>query len=347
MDTRFFVTGLNHLETSVQCRERLVRADSSLEDSFRRLRIDAGLTQAVLLSTCSRLEVYGWSSDPAAARARTAAWFIERAGLEARRHLDERVGGDALAHLFRVTAGLESWILGETEILSQVRKAYSAAVAAGAVGAEFHRIFQSAVAAGKAARAATGIQDGIHSIGGAAALLARRIFGERDSGRVVVFGAGEAAQAVCRHLAAKDFNRLLIANRTRERAEELARLIGGQAASFEEGLGALAEADAAVFSVSSSGPVLERAELERRLAGRHRPIFLIDLGLPRNVDPECASLPDVFLYGLDDLKDVVARSMERKAGVKKEAEAVVRQAAADCILQLEKARRRREAAPAA
>jgi glutamyl-tRNA reductase len=347
MTAGFIEIGINHLDAPVSSRERLAASAACVQDSLRSLRAEAELEQVVLLSTCSRFEVFAYCARPEKARADVAAWLARRGGEEIRPYLRERSGPAAVEHLFRVAAGLESWILGESEILGQFKKAYQTASAAGFTGAELNRLFQSAVAAGKAARARTGIADGIHSIGGAAALLARRIFGEEKRGTVCIFGAGEAAETVGRHLAAKNFRDILVANRTRERAEELARAIGGSAVSFEEGLGLLGEIDVAVLSVSSPEPIIKEAALRGRGVPRGRSLFLIDLGLPRNAAPGCAALPGVFVYDLDDLKNVVAQSMERKSGAVREAEVVVREAAADCLLQFEKARARRGAAVSA
>jgi glutamyl-tRNA reductase len=242
-------------------------------------------------------------------------------------------------HAFRVAAGLESWILGESEILSQVKKAYQEALAAGFTGPALNRIFQSALAAGKAARARTGIQNGVHSIGGAAAILAQRIFGPEKRGSAVVFGAGQAAEAVCRHLAAKNFSDIVVVNRTTSRAQELARAVGGRSVAFDEGLALLSRAEVAVFSTSCSRPLIDASGLKTLLASRRQPLFLIDLGMPRNVAPDCASLPGVFLYDLEDLKSVVADSVARKAGAKDEAETIIEQAVQDCARQFAKAGR--------
>ena len=339
--------GFSHLLAPLACRERAMVPEARVAEVLREVAAAIGADEAVLLSTCSRLEVFAASRDPERTLTLARAWFVARAGAEIQACLRERRGEDALLHLFEVTAGLDSWIIGESEILGQVKRAYETARGAGLTGPALNRSFQSAVAAGKAARTKTGIQQGIASIGGAAALLARSIFGERQDGSTVVFGAGEAAQATARHLAAKNFSKVFVANRTVERARELAAEIGGLGVSFDEGMRLLGQAEIAVFSISCDRPILDAAGLRVATAGRRRPLFLVDLGLPRNVAAECAGLPDVYLYNLDDLKGVVARSVAGKAGEREKAQLLVAEAARDCAAELEKADVRRAAAAGA
>lgn len=333
-----FQIGISHLLAPLAARERVAVAGADVESAVLALKRELGLSEAVLLSTCSRLELYGMGGDPERALDAARLWFIGRAGLEIEPALVSRTGGEALSHLFRVAAGLDSWIVGESEILGQVKRAYEAARAAAATGPALNRAFQSALAAGKAARSQTAIQNGVHSIGGAAAMLARTIFGLRDDGAIVVFGAGEAAEAAVRHLSAKNFRRISVANRTTEKAEALAARVGGQGVSFERGLELLAEVEVAVLSTASRSAVLEPAALSaimRRRGGRS--LFLVDLGMPRNADPACGAIPGVFLYDLESLKDVVARSVAGKAGEKEKAEELVARAASACAAEIDKA----------
>ena len=329
--------GIDHLSAPIRFRERLAACGADLGRTLSELRDEAALEEVAALSTCSRFEVYARVAADQPSRALLRAWFDRKLGPGSRDCVLERRDHDSVRHAFRVAAGLDSWILGESEILGQVKKAYQTALAAGFTGPLLNRVLQSAVAAGKKARAQTGIQDGIHSIGGAAAVLAQRIFGPAKRGSALVFGAGQAAEAVCRHLAAKNFDDVIVANRTRERAADLARRVGGRPAAFEEGLELLSRVEVAVFSTSCSRPVVDKAALRARLQGRGRPVFLIDLGLPRNVAPDCAALSGVFLYDLEDLKGVAAESVARKAPAKQAAETIVESAALECARQLEKA----------
>lgn len=336
--------GFSHLLAPLACRERATITEERFAAVLRGLREALGAEETVLLSTCCRLELYAVAADPEEALQRARTWFLTRAGAEVGPCLLSTRGEGTLTHLFSVAAGLDSWIIGESEILGQVKRAYEKARLVGTTGPVLNRAFQSAAAAGKAARAKTGIQQGIHSIGGAAALLARSIFGEKADGTTVVFGAGEVAQATARHLCAKDFSQVFVANRTVERAETLAREVGGTAVAFEAGLELLTRAEVAVFSVTCTEPVLTAGVLRQRLAGRGRPLFLLDLGLPRNVAAECAGLPGVYLYNLDDLKGVVARSLAGKSGEREKAALLVADAARACAAELEKAVARRATA---
>ncbi|MDE2491205.1 MAG: glutamyl-tRNA reductase [Elusimicrobia bacterium] len=339
--------GFSHLLAPLSCRERAMVAEAEVARTLKGLAAELGAREAVLLATCSRLELYAAADDPAEILSRARSWFLARAGAEVGPSLSSWRGEEALAHLFKVASGLDSWIIGESEILGQVKRAYETARAAGLTAATLNRAFQSAAAAGKSVRAETGIQQGVHSIGGAAALLARSIFGESSGGATVIFGAGEAARAAARHLAAKNFSKIYVANRTVEKARALASEIGGLGVGLDEGLRLLGTAEIGVFSVSCERPVLEAAALERLTAGRRRPLFLLDLGLPRNVAADCAGLSDTYLYNLDDLKGVVARSVAGKAVERSRAQALAAQAARDCAAELDKAAARRLAAAAA
>ncbi|MBI3287955.1 MAG: glutamyl-tRNA reductase [Elusimicrobia bacterium] len=329
-----FVIGINHLRASVSCRERVAVPREELLETLRYLRHWAGLDELVIVSTCSRVEAICLGNVEAASLVRE--WFANRTGAEDAGALYERRGAQAVEHVFRVAAGLDSWILGEAEILAQVKQAYHFALDHALTGRVLNRVLQSALAAGKAVRGRTGLQNGIHSIGGAAALLARRIFGELRAGTVVVFGAGQAAEAVVRHLAAKNFKDVVVANRTLEKARAVAGPLGARAVSFEEGIGLLARAEVAVFAAAGPKALLTEETLRSLAAPRRRPLFLIDLGLPRNVEEGCARVPETYLYDLDDLQGIVQESMGRKASEKEKAEALAAEAARDCCVEFAK-----------
>jgi glutamyl-tRNA reductase len=345
-----FVVGLNHLNASVSSREKAVVSSSDLPAILKQLQALVPLDEGVILSTCSRVDIFAVCADPRKGREVVRAWFTGRAGAEIQASLYEHEGDDALRHLFRVASGLDSWIIGETEILAQVKKAYQSALAGGFTRRNLNRAFQSAIAAGKDVRSATGIQNGIHSIGGATALMAKRIFGDKAGGGIVVFGAGQTAEAVVRHLAAKKFDRIVVANRTVANALAIAEKIGGTAATLDEGLALLDQVEVAVFSASVSEPLLTAELMAAMLPRRRKPLFLVDLGVPRNVSPACAKLDSVYLYDLDDLKRMISDSMEGKLAEKDRAEALTELAVQDCRLEMDKPPRlapvpNREAAP--
>ncbi|MDD5302064.1 MAG: glutamyl-tRNA reductase [Elusimicrobia bacterium] len=348
---RMFVVGLNHLNASVASREKAVVSSTDLPSVLKQLQALVPLDEVVILSTCSRVDIFAICADPSRGRELVRAWFASRAGADIRSSLYEHEGADALRHLFRVASGLDSWIIGETEILAQVKKAYQSALAGGFTRRNLNRAFQSAIAAGKDVRSATGIQNGIHSIGGATAMMAKRIFGDKAGGGIVVFGAGQTAEAVVRHLAAKKFDRIVVANRTVENARAIADNLGGTAVGLDEGLAHLDQAEVAVFSASVSEPLLTSEFLARLLPRRRSPLFLVDLGVPRNVSPACAKLESVYLYDLDDLKRMISDSMAGKLAEKDRAEELSELAMRDCRQEMDKPPRvapaaNREVAPA-
>ncbi|MBI5247587.1 MAG: glutamyl-tRNA reductase [Elusimicrobia bacterium] len=336
---RIFVVGLNHLNAPVASREKAVVSSPDLPKMLEELKALVPLEEVVVLSTCSRVDIFAVCADPRRGREEVSAWFARRAGAGIQSSLYEHEGADALRHLFRVAAGLDSWIIGESEILAQVKKAYQAALAGGFTGRILNRAFQSSIASGKDVRSATGIQNGIHSIGGATALMAKRIFGDAAGGKILVFGAGQTAEAVVRHLAAKKFDRIVVANRTLENAEAVAEKLGGTAVGLEAGLALLNEVEVAVFSTSASERLLTADFLAHARRRGGKPLFLVDLGVPRNVEPACAKLESVYLYDLDDLKRMIFASMEGKHAEKDRAELLAARAAADCALEADKAPR--------
>jgi len=341
---RLFVVGLNHLNASVSTREKAVVAPSELAATLAQLKALVPLEEVVVVSTCSRVEVFAACADPRRGRELVREWFTARAGAEIQPALYAREGADALRHLFRVASGLDSWIIGETEILAQVKKAYQAALAGGFTSRILNRAFQSAIAAGKDVRAATGIQNGIHSIGGATAMMARRIFGDEAGGEILVFGAGQTAETVVRHLGAKKFDRVVVANRTLENARAIADKLGGEAVTLDAGLARLERAEVAVFSASVSEPLLAAPALAGIMSRRRKPLFLVDLGMPRNVDPACAKLESVYLYDLDDLKRMIEESMAGKLAEKDRAEELAAVAAHECRVETDKPPRAARAA---
>ncbi|MBI5201749.1 MAG: glutamyl-tRNA reductase [Elusimicrobia bacterium] len=332
---RIVAVGINHLGAPVACRERAAVPAARVPEALAELQSSLGLAECVILSTCSRVEFFAVLPEGGEPQG-LVDWFAGRVGPEGLSSIYLHRGDAAVRHLFRVASGLDSWIIGESEILAQIKQAYQLAQQNRHTGRHLNRLFQSALAAGKSVRARTGIQNGIHSIGGAAALVAKGIFRE-PGGEVVVFGAGQAAEAVVRHLAAKNFSRISVANRTLERAAAVAGPLGAEALTLEQGLARLEKAEVAVFSLSTEEAWLTREALEPLARGRTRSLFVVDLGLPRNVDPGCAKLDGVYVYDLDDLKRMVRESMDGKSAAKDLAEVLAADEAAKCWTELNKA----------
>lgn len=331
---RIVVVGINHLGAPVACRERAAVSAAALPAVLSELKSRLGLVEVAVVSTCSRVEVAAVLPDGGDPQG-LVEWFALRVGPEGLASVYLKSGLEAVRHLFRVAAGLDSWILGESEILAQLKLAYQAALERKLTGRLLNRVFQSAMASGKSVRARTGIQNGIHSIGGAAALVAKSLFKDLG-GEVVVFGAGQAAEAVARHLAAKNFGRVAVANRTLEKAQAVAGPLGAEALTLEQGIERLRTAEVAVCSLGVDTPWLNAALLAPLARGRSRSLFLVDLGLPRNVDPGCSGVDGVYVYDLDDLKEMVRSSMDGKAAARDLAEVLSREDARRCWVELTK-----------
>lgn len=330
------VVGLNHATAPVAVREAVSPRPYESGRLCGAVRAALGLRDAVVLATCSRFEVY--ASVSAAELPGALDWFSARAGRDIRDMLYVRRGSEAVLHLFRVAAGLDSWVLGETEILGQVKAAYQAACAERTAGRAAHLAFQRALYIGKKVRNETGIVGGINSIGGAACVLAKCIFSDLKDKRILVFGAGTMAAATVRHLCAKGITGVWVANRSLEKAQALAADLGGVAMPLAEGLSRLGEADVAVFSTASDRFLLDAArarELARERGGRS--LFLVDLALPRNVDPEAAKVDGICLYDIDDLSRLVRESLARRECDLSGAEALVREEGAECWARLQSA----------
>jgi glutamyl-tRNA reductase len=310
---KIFVAGLSYRTTPVEVRERLAVHRSRLQCSGCRLKLRGGLDEVVLLSTCNRVEIYGVSPW---IHGRVQQLFQELTGsdFDFTPHLYVKEGAEAAAHLFTVASGLDSLVIGETEITGQVKAAYSAAKAAGLVGRKMNRLFQTALSVVKAVRTNTGIGRGATSVGSVAVELAEKIF-DRDlsSKTVMILGAGKMGEACVKHLAKRGAKTVLVANRSVERAEKLATEFGGRAVRLEDSAAALTEADILVSSTGSPDLVLKRADVAKILpARRNRPLVLVDIAVPRDIDPAVATLPNVFLYDIDDLEAVVRENTKNR-----------------------------------
>lgn len=328
MDAQLRVVGLSHLTAAVGVREALAKRPEEAGRFNAVMKDAAGLSDCVVLATCSRFEVYTVTDD--AGEARLKAALEARAGRPLEGALYAHAGPAAARHLMRVAAGLDSWIIGETEILGQAKTAYADACAEKTAGRAQHLAFQRALRVGKRVRSETGIVGGVASIGGAAAVLARRIFSDVAEKKVLVFGAGTMAESTVRHLASKGVRGMWVANRSLEKARALAEALHGEALPLEDGFAKLLEADIVVVSTGAEGWLLDAARLEAAAAARGgRPLFVIDIAMPRNVDPAAAEVPGVYLYDLDDLRRIVDESLAKRKEDCARAESLVESEAAD------------------
>ncbi|MGA0094207.1 MAG: glutamyl-tRNA reductase [Chthoniobacterales bacterium] len=307
-----FCIGINHRTAAVSLRERFAVGEGSMSSLLADLRREASLGEAVVLSTCNRVEVYGLSGDDEAS-ARACADYLQRAaGAEADFYRREQAEG--ARHLFRVVCGLDSMVVGETEILGQVKDAYAVALESGSTGAALNRLFQQAFRVAKQVRTETGITRGAVSVGSVAVELAEKIFGDLAGCRVLLLGAGKAGARVARSLRSRGVRRLILANRTFDRAAELASELEGMALHFDRWKTALNDVDIVISSTAARGRLLAPEELSPLMSARgDRPLFLVDLAVPRDFDPALNGLEGVFLHDIDSLQAMAQRGMQARA----------------------------------
>lgn len=308
--------GLNHRTAPVELRERVSFTREAARLASEQLRSQGVLSETLVLSTCNRSELYGVPpettlspKDSAGAMELFLATFhkIEPAMLNG--SLYRRHDREAVRHLFRVAAGLDSMMLGEAEILGQIREAYRIAVDHGGTGPVLNRMFQSALEVGKRVRAETQISARPMSVAFAGVKLAERIFGSLRSHSALILGAGSTGEQVVAHLRDRGISRLGVANRSRQRATELAERFSAEVVDWHELDAALVWPDLVICSVASSEAVVSRQAVERAMAARsNRSLLFIDLGVPRNVAPGAADLYNVYLYGVDDLQEIVEQN---------------------------------------
>jgi len=324
------LVGVNHERAPLDVRERLAIPNSRLPAALAQLLTETGLSEALLLATCNRVEVWGVERGTAASTA-VARWLGAHGGRAAEalgELLYERRGAAAVAHMASVAAGLESMVVGEPQILGQVKTAHAVAAAHGAVGACLGEAVGQALRIARRVRRETEIGRGAVSVSYAAVELARKIFADLRDHSVVLLGAGEMGGLAARHLAELGVSRLIVVSRTLERAEAVARETGGKAVPFEEFPRHAAGADILICAATAPGALITASQVAGWVAARPRPLFVIDLGVPRNVERGVAGLADVYLYDVDDLKAVVAANRRARARELDRARQLVAQAVA-------------------
>lgn len=310
------VIGLSHRTAPVDIREGVAVLPHALEGVLRRFSAVPKIAECAVLSTCNRSEVYCVTPDIQAARDAVIAEWRERSGLDADalcRHLFVHRDADVARHLFGVASGLDSMVMGEPQIAAQVKEAGAAALSVGTGKTVLNRLFRAATEASKRARTETEIATGAVSISFAAVELAKKIFGDLDGQTALVLGAGEMSELTARHLADNGVKSLSVTSRTLARARDMAMRVGGRAVSWAEGMDNLHRADVIISSTSAETYVLERHHVAAAMQKRkNRSVFLIDIAVPRDIDPAVGDLYNVFLYDLDDLESVVGANLERR-----------------------------------
>ena len=310
----------------MELRERVDFARDGLDRALDALTSRGISREAVVLSTCNRSEVY--AALPSDAEVDRLSRFLgEYHGVphaELARHLYVHRGGDAARHLFRVAAGLDSLVVGEPQVFGQVKAAYTLAADRGFTGALVNRLFHAAFGAGKRVRAETGLSEGAVSISYAAVALAKKIFGSIRGRNVLIAGAGEMASLTGTHLKGQEVGRILVANRTPGAAERLASELQGEAVAWDRLADALVSADVAVTATGASVPVITRELVQHVMRQRPgRALFIIDIAVPRDVDPSAGDLEQVFLYNIDDLQQIVRDNLEKRTAELSRAEAII------------------------
>jgi glutamyl-tRNA reductase len=320
------VVGLNHTTAPVAVRERLAFSDATLAEALAHFR-PPEVQELVILSTCNRVEMYMQTSDVDASVASAVAFVAACHAVPPTQftpHLYQWTELEAVRHLFRVAASLDSLVLGEPQILGQVKAAYLAAQAAGRTGMIFSQLFERALRMAKTIRTETGISDHAVSVSYAAVELAKKIFESLQQRTVMVLGAGDTAELAARHLVSQGVTRVFIANRTSERAFLLAQALQAKAIPWEAFPEHLAYTDIVISSTSAPHPIIAPAMVREALrARRSRPMFFIDIAVPRDVDPAVNTLENVFLYDIDDLHNVVQENRRERQHEALAAEALI------------------------
>lgn len=311
--------GLSHKEAPIAVREQLAIRPDDVPGRLQALRALPGLREALLLSTCNRLEIVAVAASPGAGDD-----LLRQLGPAAAPHALCRHGEAALRHFFRVTASLDSMVVGEAQILGQVKDAAARAQQAGLLGPVLSRALSRALSAAKRVRSETEIARGAVSVSTVAVQLAQKLLGSLPGRTALLLGAGEMAQLAARELKSRGVRELLVASRGATRAEDLAAEVGGVPVSLAEMPALLERADVAICSTAAPQFVVTRELMGRALkARRYRPIFLVDLSLPRNVDPAANQLENVYVYDLDDLERLAAQNRELREGQLSRAEQIV------------------------
>lgn len=326
-----YALGINHKTAPVALREQVAFAPEQVPQALRELATVANVTDAVILSTCNRTEVYFNGSTEQAEQ--VIAWLSEFHQLDSQTmqpHLYLYQQQDAATHLMRVASGLDSLVLGEPQILGQVKQAYSQSRQAGTINPQFERLFQKTFAIAKQVRTETEIGANAVSVAFVAVSLAKQIFGRLDKVSVLLIGAGETIELVARHLKEQGASKLTVANRTYERGLALAEAFGAEVVTLSQVPAVLGRADVVISSTASTLPIIGKGMVEQALKTRkHKPMFLVDLAVPRDIEAQVAELDDAYLYTVDDLQNIIAQNMESRQQAAQQAEQMIAQGVTD------------------
>ncbi|OON41301.1 glutamyl-tRNA reductase [Izhakiella australiensis] len=321
--------GINHKTAPVALRERVAFAPDILDHALESLLAQPQVQGGVVLSTCNRTELYLSVEQQADLQERLVSWLCDYhkvSEADVRSSLYWHQENEAVSHLMRVASGLDSLVLGEPQILGQVKKAYADSMRGHANSSELERLFQKTFSVAKRVRTETDIGASAVSVAFAACTLARQIFESLTTVNVLLVGAGETIELVARHLREHRVQKLMIANRTRERAQLLADEVGAEVIGIADIDARLGEADIIISSTASPLPIIGKGMVERALKQRrNQPMLLVDIAVPRDVEPEVGKLANAYLYSVDDLQAIIDKNMAQRQAAAREAESIVLQ----------------------
>jgi glutamyl-tRNA reductase len=329
---RIFVAGLSFKTAPVEIREQIAVHASHLRCHGCRLKLGANLDEVVIVSTCNRVEIYGVTSTSRRIE-HTIFQHLSASRIDVSPYLYYKEGSEAVQHLFSVASGLDSLVIGETEITGQIKQAYQAAHDANLTGKVLNRTFQTALQTAKEIRTQTGIGRGATSVGSVAVELAERIFDKDFSNKsVMIIGAGKMGEACIKHLSKKGAKSVLVSNRSFDRAQNLAQEFGGRAIRFDDCLKAMEEVDIVVSSTGAPSTILHRDEVARVMqARRNRPLVLIDIAVPRDIAADVQEISNVYLYDVDDLEVIVQENVRLREQEQGRCQEIIRDKAGEII----------------
>jgi glutamyl-tRNA reductase len=324
--------GISHHTASVDIRERMWFSTDEIREVVRRLK-ETFFSECVLVSTCNRTELYGMTRDQAPDEATVRKFLIDfknASDTVREEHFVSNAAGDAISHLFRVAAGIDSLVIGDIQILNQVKEAFTLSREADALGPVMNRLMQSALHVGKRTRTETTICEGAVSVSYAAVELASKIFEDLSKKTALLIGAGETGELTLKHLVSKGVGQVRIANRTRGKAEALVAEFGGTVVDYEQMVDALRSADIVITSVNAPSYIVQPDDVLKVMKQRsNNPLFIIDIGVPRNVNPVSKKIENVFLYDIDALSTVVDRNLEKRKAEIPRVDAIISQELSD------------------
>ena len=317
--------GINHKTAPVEIREKVAFATENLSEALKQLVSEQAVNEAAILSTCNRTELY--CSLSSADREVLVNWishFHQLQNEDITPYIYSYTDNEAVQHILRVASGLDSLVMGEPQILGQIKDAYTYATDAGAIGQQLNRLFQHTFSVAKEVRTNTAIGSNPVSVAFAAVSLARQIFSNLTDHTALLLGAGDTIELVARHLKEQNIKKIIVANRTVERAQLLASQFDGEAIPLADIPVRLREADIVIASTASQLPILGKGAVESALKQRkHKPIFMVDIAVPRDIEPEVSKLRDVYLYTVDDLNEVIEENRKSREAAAEEAEEII------------------------